>query len=77
MIKYGMNDQNPPGVVVGLLLAYALIVALLPAPNHLPERENTTSGEELDLDQSDVGFTGGLVVQVVSLLLMNLETNIS
>ena len=50
---------------MGLLLAYALVVALLPAPNHLPERENTTSGEDLDLDQSDVGFTGGLVVQVV------------
>ena len=67
MIKYGMNDQNPPGVVVGLLLAYALIVALLPLPNHLPERKKTTSGEELDLDQSDVGFTGGLVVQVLPL----------
>ena len=67
MMKYGMIDQNPPGVVVGLLLAYALIVALLPAPNHLPERMNTTSGEDLDLDQSDVGFTGGLVVQVVPL----------
>ena len=60
-----MKDQNPPGVVVGLLLAYALIVALLPAPNHHSERKNTTSGEDLDLDQSDVGFTGGLVVQVV------------
>ena len=62
-----MSDQNPPGVVVGLLLAYALIVALLPAPNHHPERENTTSEEDLDLDQSDEGFTGGLVVQVVPL----------
>ena len=66
-MKYGMNDQNPPGVVVGLLLAYALIVALLPLPNHVPERENTTSEEDLDLDQSDVGFTGGLVVQVAPL----------
>ena len=66
-MKYGMNDQNPAGVLVGLLLAYALIVALLPAPNHLPERENTTSEEDLDLDQSDVGLTGGLVVQVVPL----------
>ena len=63
-----MNDQNPPGVVVGLLLAYALIVALLPLSNHPPERKNTTSGEDLDLDhQSDVGSTGGLVVQVVPL----------
>ena len=62
-----MIDQNPAGVVVGLLLVYAIIVALLPAPNHLPERMNTTSGEDLDLDQSDVGFTGGLVVQVVPL----------
>ena len=67
MMKYGMNDQNPPGVVVGLLLACALIVALLPAPNHLPERKNTTSEEDLDLDQSDIGFTGGLEVQVVPL----------
>ena len=63
----GMDDQNPPGVVVGLLLAYALIVALLPLPNHPPESKNTTSGEDLDLDQSDVGSTGGLVVQVVPL----------
>ena len=60
-----MNYQDPPGVVVGLLLAYALILVLLPLPNHLPERENTTS--DLDLDQSDEGFTGGLVVQVVIL----------
>ena len=66
-MKYGMNDQNPPGVVVGLLLAYALIVALLPLSNQLPERENTTSEEDFDLDQSDVGLTGGLVVQVLPL----------
>ena len=53
--------------MVGLLLAYALIVALLPLSNHLPERMNTTSGEDSDLDQSDEGFTGGLVVQVLPL----------